>query len=272
MILKKAAHPPTDDKFQVAGQKAEKQLAYYLERAFGQDPGVHVLNDLRIEKGKFGCQMDHLILHPFGWIIIESKSVISEVQINAHGEWSRKWNGQFQGMASPVRQAERQLELFHDFLDQGLPEQLKGSLGAFRSRDHQSAVLVAISDRGLISGNHRPAGVLKADAVVDEVKALIQKNQKAARALLSFRRYRTLNENALLELGRFLVTCHKPLNWSGGTPKAVTSTSEKPSFPSKKPVLQNKKCRVCQGQRLEVRKGVSGHYLHCLDCEQNTPL
>ncbi|GEM46956.1 nuclease-related domain-containing protein [Deinococcus cellulosilyticus] len=272
MILKAAAHPPTDDKLQTAGQKAEKQMAYYLERAFGNDPLVLVFHDLRIEHGGFACQMDHLILHSWGWIIIESKSVVSEVQINAHGEWSRKWNGRFQGMASPVRQAERQQELFDAFMDEEIPKRMSrrlGLLGPIRAREFQSEVLVAISDQGLISGNNRPAGVLKADAVVEEVKNRIHRSQKAARALFSNRQ--EFGSTHLTAFGQLLVSSHKP---SPLTRFLIPQTDKKaaPARSQQTAQSESKHCRVCRSERLEMLWGKYGYYFHCLDCEQNTPI
>ena len=54
------------------GDVAEKQMAHYLKSAFGDANDNFVFHDLRIELNGEFAQMDHLVLHPFGFIIVES--------------------------------------------------------------------------------------------------------------------------------------------------------------------------------------------------------
>ena len=61
-------------------------MAFYLKWAFADDPGVHVFHNLRLEVGSDAAQIDHLILHRGGAVIIESKSVTSSVRINERDE------------------------------------------------------------------------------------------------------------------------------------------------------------------------------------------
>ena len=100
---------PEQDRFAVAGAKAEAQLAFYLRRAFVDDPAILVFHDLRFKDDTGdSAQIDHLILHPYGFIVIESKSVSTGVKVNRQGEWVRFWDRQPQGMPSPVQQTETQ--------------------------------------------------------------------------------------------------------------------------------------------------------------------
>lgn len=92
MIIKEWAQDEgARDKFAAAGAEAERQLAHYLKRKYGDRKDVLVFNNLRIESenGDDAAQYDHLILHRRGFILIESKSVTSKVKINARGEWLR---------------------------------------------------------------------------------------------------------------------------------------------------------------------------------------
>ncbi len=78
------------DKFSVAGAKAEEQMAFYLKRAFADDPNVYVFNDIRLQgDDDDAAQIDHLVLHRHGFVIVESKSVSTGVAVNEHGEWVR---------------------------------------------------------------------------------------------------------------------------------------------------------------------------------------
>ena len=71
-MIAKEFDPFTDtDKRQLAGRKAEGQIAFYLKRAF--------------EHGD-AAQIDHLVFHRWGMILVESKSVTGTVRVNEHGE------------------------------------------------------------------------------------------------------------------------------------------------------------------------------------------
>ncbi|MFN6068546.1 MAG: nuclease-related domain-containing protein, partial [Pseudanabaena sp.] len=107
MIVKELDRLEPSDKFEQAGYYAESQLAFYLKREFKDDPQFLIFNNLRLVKADDVCQIDHLVLHRYGMIIIESKSVTTRVEVNEHGEWKRWFNNAWQGMPSPILQAQR---------------------------------------------------------------------------------------------------------------------------------------------------------------------
>jgi hypothetical protein len=75
MIFKELDPFVAQSKFDRAGRKAEEQMAHYLLRFFGKSESVDVLNGIRIEIDGEIAQMDHIVLHPLGILIVESKSV-----------------------------------------------------------------------------------------------------------------------------------------------------------------------------------------------------
>ena len=105
-------------------------MAFYLKREFTASPEVRVFNNIRLEKDNDAAQIDHLILYRHGVIIVESKSVTSEVRINAQGEWSRVWNGRPTGMPSPILQAQRQGDFLARYLQDHATQLLDKFLGA----------------------------------------------------------------------------------------------------------------------------------------------
>lgn len=277
MILKDVDSFSPRDKFEMAGQKAESQMAFYLRRAFAEDPQVHVIHSLRLEHKGEVVQMDHLVMHPWGWILIESKSVTTEVDINEHGEWSRKWNGHWQGMPSPTRQVQRQLELFNALMDTVIPQVLVrrfAVFGDFKSREFQQHTFVAISDHGRITGSLREQGVLKADQVVDAVREAIKQTRKASRALLSLRTYAEFPADRLKELAEHLIGLHQPLRSSHPVLSVAPKAPEQPhkEAPVVPEVQFKRYCRHCQGKHLEMLWGKYGYYFRCLDCQQNTAI
>ncbi len=195
-------HPPSSDRLQKAGYSAERQLAFYLHRAFAESKQLLVLNGLRLEDneqpehdGRPGAaQIDHLIVHRFGAFIVESKSICEHVTVRSDGsggdEWTRTYNRREQGVASPIQQARRQAEFLRSFLQRHRTRLLgKGTVGlrtimklregtdqrGFRGCPIQ--IIVAISDKGRIEridGWTEPTHpfkcfVTKADLVADKI-------------------------------------------------------------------------------------------------------
>ena len=129
MILKELDNFIPTDKFSMAGRRAEEKVAYYLKRDFADHKHIIVLNNIRLEKDDDSCQMDHLIVHKYGMIIVESKSVSTEVRINEHNEWTRFFDGRWQGMPSPLEQARRQGILLRNHLNEYKEHLCRKSLG-----------------------------------------------------------------------------------------------------------------------------------------------
>jgi hypothetical protein len=263
----------SEDKFEIAGRKAEEQMAHYLRRFFGSSPDVDVLNYLRIDLGGEIAQIDHLVLHPYGLLIVESKSVAGSVQIKEDGQWIRWFNKQPKGMRSPVTQAKMQLMLLKELLDRTVKQ--KGFFDQVRMD-----VLVAISDAGTIQWP--PSGALpevcKADQVPDRVIQRVDQFRKIRQSadLLAGEHRRVI--------GEFLKRVHKPLNrvaveaTKPPVPTAEASPTEAPmtaQAAAVRPpagVLPPKSCKHCGSSALEVRHGQFGYYFFCKSCEKNTAI
>lgn len=206
-----------------AGAKAEKQMAHYLRRAFGTSADVLVLNDIRIEvedSVKEAVQIDHLLIHRYGLIIVESKSVIGRISVNEQEEWIRSWSGGARGMPSPVIQAHRQAELLRKALNAEceciLSKILFGKIQkAFGSCPIE--ILVAISDEGIIERKKSIPELFKADQIPDQIKAILERHRKAARLIggnLSLKNNDGLmdfSEQERSNIAKFLMEHHYPL-------------------------------------------------------------
>jgi hypothetical protein len=213
MILKPPSTTPipTDPRLR-AGVQAERQMAHDLHRAFATSANLYVINDLRLvdpeqpePDPRTGgsspgvAQIDHLVLHRYGAFIVESKSVTGTVTVRDDGggdEWTRDGKG----MASPLRQAERQGEFMRTLLDRNSAK-LVGSYGfglktlakVVRGSDQRGfwsmpiQGIVAVSDGGRIDrhkGWKAPEGkfasfVSKADNVPSEIRREFDKHRKA---------------------------------------------------------------------------------------------
>ena len=73
----------------LAGLKAEKNMAYYLDARFGGEQELIVFNDLKFEHRDLTAQIDHLVLSRWSAYFIETKSASQKININTDGQWAR---------------------------------------------------------------------------------------------------------------------------------------------------------------------------------------
>ena len=106
MLIKSKVFVPQSDPRLKAGDEAERQMAFLLDRRFEDRDDVFVLHDLRIQKGKYAFQIDHLVVTRYGIALIESKSIHSTVSITRHDEkrehWSRTFRGREEGIGDQM--------------------------------------------------------------------------------------------------------------------------------------------------------------------------
>ena len=274
MIIKETEEVYNSDKYVQAGLAAEKQMAFYLKRTFGDNPNVLVLNGIRVTQDDDAAQIDHLVLHEFGMVIVESKSVSTQVAINEHGEWVRSFNGTNKGMPSPVLQAKRQGDFLKNYLQPHTEALLKKLLGIQMKFDKMPIdIVVAISDTGIIKRPKKTLDelnyVCKADRAVEKIQEIIKGYRKKDSAVLSLGAY-ILGKTARANISTFILKNHSPVNSTAQTeepknpaPKAKTEYAASKSFAA---------CKYCSGTMVDVVYGKYGYYLKCRDCEKNTPI
>ena len=245
MIVKELERIETSDKFEQAGYYAESQLAFYLKREFQNDPLFLVFNNLRLEKAGDACQIDHLILHRYGMIIIESKSVTTRVEVNQLGEWKRWFNNAWQGMPSPILQAQRQGKFLKDYLKDHVETLLNKMLFGMQSQFTKMPIdiLVAISDSGIINRpkNDKLDIVCKADHIPDKVKAIAMGYRKK-NILLSLNAPYELAKDEIARISQFLLIHNRPAKIkpsSNNTNSKPTNNSTQASLVVEVPFISN---------------------------------
>ncbi len=236
MIVKDHQAAPTSDKAQRAGDAAEKQMAFYLRRAYGSQPDVHVFHNLRFERGDDAAQIDHLILHRGGAIIVESKSVTSAVRINERNEWARQWNGRWSGMPSPVLQANRQANFLRAFLEAHKEELLGKALFGLRQKSFRAFVIdvvVAISDQGVVQHKGKLPDVRKADQVPERIQELIAEHLRLAHPLSKDPRSTdwgvTITPEEFARVSAFLRARHTPRVQEGQPTELASAVTAPPA-------------------------------------------
>ncbi len=301
MIIKELEAQTHTDPLRRAGYEAERQMAHYLKRAFGEDPNKFVLNNLRVERGGEAAQVDHLVVLRFGLLVVESKSVAGQLSVNEQGEWTRWWNRQGRGMPSPVLQGRRQLDLLCALLDDHTAGLLDRGLFGLKQRTFtpmRRDVLVAVSDGGRITRKTDVPEVVKADQVPERVQQVIREVQGRLTAF-------TFSDTEMTRICAFLRNQHvagseaqpdavsAPLPVQAPAPATRTSaprgltgvvspphslTVAAPALPqppqTEAPHTESARipnCRQCQSGRLSIQYGKYGYYFKCAACDTNTP-
>jgi len=280
MIYKEIDEKKQTNKLIKAGNNSEKQMAFYLKRAFKNDDKIIIINDLRIVVNNEVAQIDHLVVHPFGFIIIESKSVTSKVSINKYDEWCRVYNGQKKGMPSPIKQVERQIEILKELLDSHahdiFRENFLNKLLKPKFSTYKFDILIAISDNGMIEreSESQSNNIVKAEQITDKIKNLIKNYRKENMNPLRIIPHQESRVTLIERTAKFLVEKHQSLN-------IKEKNSEKKKIPiepiNKKKVTQTKgestqTCSKCQSSNIEIRYGKYGYYFKCLSCNGNTAI
>jgi hypothetical protein len=219
MIVKEKKFSPSTDPRIRAGDEAEKDMAFRLGRRFGNDPKVHIINDLRIEHEGNTFQIDHLLVTPWGLFIVESKSVHCPVTIKVWDDkrehWSRNFDGKTEGIDSPVLQAEEQGRLLKTFMRANAEQMLRKMIGLVQKGFGCCPVitLVAISSSGVIdveSGTLHKS-VLKADEIAPEIAQQITTLKKKASILnLSLDTGWDMAVEEAAQVASFLICAHVP--------------------------------------------------------------
>lgn len=265
MIFKELDPFVAQDKYDKAGRNAEVQMAHYLLRFFGKSTTFDVLNGIRVEHDGEVAQMDHIVIHPFGIIIIESKSVAGSVQIKDDGQWMRwspKYNKPF-GMRSPITQAQMQCALLKDLLQANVKQQEAFSRLSFD-------VIVAISDGGTIQWP--TSGALPAVCKADQVPAKVEGLLAALTSKPGNNVPLLTNPENRKKIAEFLLRIHKPVAIPEPEEKVQEPVVKEPTTQAAQPALPAKACKYCSSEDLELTYGKYGYYFHCKSCQKNTNL
>ncbi len=168
MIYKELDPPDWDQLSTVSQRTADEQMPYYLRRFFGQSAEVDVLNQLCVSTGGIVTQVDHLLLHPYGIVVVDSRGVSGRLQVKEDGRWMRRDSRQLVDMPSPIAVAHTQTQSLKAFLVKKVRQK-----GFFERIEFD--VLVAVPDLDAIEwpASGPLAGVCNADQVPRRVNELL---------------------------------------------------------------------------------------------------
>ena len=168
MVYKELDPLDWQDESALARRTAAEQMPYYLRRYFGDSADLDVLNQLRVSTGGVVTQVDHLLLHPYGLLVVDSSSVSGPLQVKEDGRWICQHHGQPRLIHSPVTHAYTQALSLKAFLEKKVRQ--KGFFGKV-----ELDVLVAVPDTEAIEWPSKGAlvEVCNADEVPRQVSQRI---------------------------------------------------------------------------------------------------
>lgn len=267
---------------QVAGDKQERDVAFYLRRQFKDRDDIYVFNDYAFSYKGENAQIDHLVVHRYGFMILESKSIFGEVKVNNTGEWSRSYKGQWSGIASPIKQAELQQKLLKQMLsdnvEQFLGKMLLGIQQGVGGRKWDTLCVVSnscILHRDNIPSNIN-ARIIKSEAVAEAVESVGGKG--FIKAFLDTSP--AFSKEELEAIVEYLLKRVAPV----AEPPEVPSVTEEPKASlladavEPAPEVESNtsqylKCKKCgEANRLTGRYGKYGYYVKCDVCSTNTSM
>lgn len=288
---------------QEAGRRHEQDVDFHLRRGLVGENKIHLFKNLKFEVHGETAQIDHLLLHKYGFIIIESKSVYGEVTVNSSGEWSRSFKGQWYGIASPIAQAENQEAILRQVLGANADRLLGKLLGirkGFGGRKYD--VLIAISSSAIIHRENMPATISQSTVKSEFLGARVKELVSGYGGLLGATTNAWFTDNELTAISEFLAE-HQQEPSEAKTaqetdapvdPKPKVSPKSAPSQPvrpieeeseaaSVEPVTPEQSkplettpalvCKHCNNtEGLTEKSGRWGPYVACPKCSKNTPI
>ncbi len=260
------------------GAKGERDAAYEIEFHYGRRDSYVVIHDLRLEIDGRVAQIDHLILNRVldVWVC-ETKAFSEGVKINEKGEWFR-YGGRFaHGMASPVLQNRRHIEVLRDLFENG-SVRLPRRLVTLKPTLHP---VVLISNDARVD---RPKS-RAARASVEGLETVIKVEQLERTIDRSFDErnpFRLLPKivsvETISQLGRQLVALHRPAPIDvagrfGLGPEAVSPSTQ----PAAAPASAAERCASCDkpvspkvAAYSRDHADLFGGRVLCFDCQRRT--
>jgi len=305
VIVKNKETSSSKDIRQIAGDKQEQDVAFFLRRAYKDNQKIFVFNDLRFEFNDEVAQIDHLILYPYGFILIESKSITGEVKVNNSQEWMRSYKHQWSGMRSPIKQVELQTKLLSQLLDENKKQLLPKLLGmqqGFGGRCWDQ--ICAISSNAIVHRDEMPKKIsdqlVKSEFVVDKLTKLMNIPTSKIISFLKPNDSRPwFSPESMDKISDFLIEHHKlahperitdtaPIpaenrttkvieekqnNYTANTAHEDTITVNIPPAPQKPQQIEKLACKKCNNtEQLQAAWGKFGYYVQCPSCNTNTAM
>ena len=176
------------------------RVAYALRRHYRRSRDVDVLNGLRLGSGRTAAEVDHLVVHAHGLLVVERWPVKGRVQIDIEGQWFTPHEGAALRLDSPITRAYVQALMLKALLDRRVRQR-----GFFDQLELD--VLVVVDDDCIVQwpGSGPLAEVCKRDDLAQRIEQRIGQCRDAAPQAVP------MTEAERRVLGDFLCRAHRPV-------------------------------------------------------------
>ncbi|RYG96464.1 MAG: NERD domain-containing protein [Alphaproteobacteria bacterium] len=298
------------DEFHIrsAGLKGEKESAYLIDFDYANSPNWAVIHDLRLTHNGRTAQVDHLLINRWMDVyVLETKHFNAGLKITDDGEFLR-WNkhrNTYEGMASPLAQNDRHIQVLKDVLE---AVELPTRLGLRISPSFQSFVLVAPTARIDRPKRFDASRVIKAD----QLKKSIWRDLDSENPIFGMLRTaaKIVSSETVEFVARQLASRHTPLSAQAARSDGPTQphlaaqldnrdqqapyrkvriepSLGKEALPITPPTLEPEyagaaaapndvqngaSCKACSAVTGNVLYGKYGYYFKCDSCGSNTSI
>jgi len=283
MIIKDITLKNTMSATAVAGQKQEQDVAFFLRRAFKDNPDIFVIHDFKFMFNEETAQIDHLLVYPYGFILMESKSITGELKVNSFSEWTRSFNNKWTGMPSPIKQVELQQRLLRELLFEHREKILSKFLGlkqGFGMRCWDN--ICVVSSNAIIDRETMPKAVseqlVKSEFLVDKINKVMNLPSIIRRILTVSDTRPRFNHAELTSITTFLMDQAQ----GGSQPKLQQPFEEKSAIEDRVAcekanyvvaIESPLRCKKCgEGSDYNAHSGRYGYYIKCNKCGANTAM
>ncbi len=192
-----------------SGLRGERDVAYYLNFEFRDDPDWAILHDLRLQVDEYTAQIDHLLLNRWlEFYVLESKAFLTGLKVTRDGQylfWHARYR-RYQAIPSPILQVERHAKVLRKLLATEVWPHLRHPLP---EPELQPLVLLSPTSRLIIEDgapDEARRKILLADRFARDLRTYTQKwlhrGKRGRRPLLT--------QKQLLALARRLLRYHRP--------------------------------------------------------------
>ncbi len=191
-----------------AGERGEKEAAYYIDFHYKDSPNWAIIHDLRIKHKGRVAQIDHLLINRFlEFYVLESKTFMYGIKITEHGEFLIWYNKRYYAIPSPIEQNKRHILVLKALLtDKKL---LPKRLGVSIPPRFKPYVLISPKARVIRPPKKKfdTSSVIKADEFFKQIQ---QETDAADPALILTSVAKLISSETLRTLASRLVKYHQP--------------------------------------------------------------
>jgi hypothetical protein len=184
-----------------------------LERSLMNLGDLRVFNGLRLVEGQHVIHLDHLVLHRYGFILLENAAMMLEVNISEMGEWTHIYCDAPLRIPSPVLQVERKLKRLHSLLEAHAAtlRQERGQQFYFFPLSFHKLVVVADEVKLQVPRGTKLPDIIKANQLPRHLQLIAAQSKRKAKATLGYKaKGLELSDTELYKISAFLRSQHEP--------------------------------------------------------------